>query len=571
MKSVLALARLEYSRHERWALLPRKQGRIPYTALIVIATVALGSTLFDSLLIKKLGQTQEWIYVWGVAWVFCVMVFQWVITFVVGQTPEQDWWLSFPHPRLQLMLGKSLATVAISARIGATLAIGLALAHTVLALVFRASVGVSPGQLGYGLLVCLSVVILLPFAIGFSSLAVVVAKGWLRILAVLHVVGMYALSFIAIMGGIAAATPGTTAAFGFPNLTSTQVLLRALPWFLLCWPVALVCLALTPWGLARLGDARFPNAGSPSYRNDGAVSDTGASKVRRKAFGGEGKAAIRGGARRSARLQLEWASGQKSEFPERTHRPYAALFRLELTRYRWLSRSANRFTSAAAYTWLFVMFVGGFFIELSSLAMFFVPMFASWLIMFGLYTYSMNMRTWDRARGYLPWLLSFPLTRWKLLVVERLAALYAMILANLLSLAACAVGFLLHAMFTPIPREAGLSLALMAQYELVWFVTGALGLGLTSCYAWIMAHPSRVILLLPLAYAPMIVFFYMNNLWTGQNGNSLPAALVDYGFVLAWIIGIGLPLAVWGIWIGARYQHIYMQLAPAKFLFQSAR
>ncbi len=553
MKSVLALARLEYSRHERWALLPRKQGRIPYTALILIATVALGVTLFDGFSIKKLGQTQEWIYVWGVAWFFCVMVFQWVITFVVLQTPEQDWWLSFPLPRLQLMLGKSLATVAISARIGATLAIGLALAHTVLAVVYQAPVGVSLGQFGYGLLICLSVVILLPFAIGFGSLAVVVAKGWLRILAALHGIIMYALSFIAIMGGIAAATPGTMAAFGFPNLTSTQVLLRALPWFLLGWPLALVCLALTPWGLARLGDSRFPNAGSPSYRNDGA-----------------GKL-NRGGSRRSARLQPERPSGQQSELPERPHRPYTALFRLELTRYRWLSRSANRFASAAAYTWLSVMFVGGFFIELSSLAMFLVPMFVSWLIMFGLYTHSMNMRTWDRARGYLPWLLSFPLTRWKLLVVERLAALCAMLLANLLSLAACAVGFLLHAMFTPIPREAGLSLALMAQCELMLFVTGILGLGLTACYAWIMAHPSRVILLLPLSYAPMIVFFYMNILWAGQNGNSLPTALVDYGFVLAWIIGIGLPLAVWGIWIGARYQHIYMQLAPAKFRFQSGR
>ncbi|MHB1682398.1 MAG: hypothetical protein ACYCYO_06150 [Bacilli bacterium] len=553
MKSVLALARLEYSRHERWALLPRKQGRIPYTALIVIATVALGVTLFDSLLIKKLGQMQEWIYVWGIAWVFCVMVFQWVITFVVLQTPEQDWWLSFPHPRLQLMLGKSLATVAISARIGATLAIGLALAHTVLAVVYQAPVGVSLGQFGYGLLVCLSVVILLPFAIGFSSLAVVVAKGWLRILALLHAVVMYALSFIAIMGGIAAATPGTTGAFGFPNLTSTQVLLRALPWFLLGWPLALVCLALTPWGLTRLGDARFPNAGSPSYRNDGA-----------------GKL-IRGGARRSARQQLEWASGQQSEFPERPHRPYAALFRLELTRYRWLSRSANRFASAAAYTWLFLMFVAGFFIELSNLAMFLVPMFVSWLIMFGLYSYSVNLRLWDRNRGYLPWLLSFPLTRWKMLVVERLAALYAMILANLLSLAACAVGFLLHAMFTPIPRETGLTLMLLGQVDLLLFVTGVFGLGLTSCYAWIIAHPSRVILWLPLTYAPVIVFFYVNSLWTGQNGNSLPAALVDYGFVLAWIIGIGLPLAVWGIWIGARYQHIYMQLAPAKFRFQSGR
>ncbi len=560
MKSVLTLARLEYSRHEAWALFSRKREHKPYTALILIATVALGSTLFDSLLIKRLGQVQEWIYVGGVAWILCVMVFQWVITLVVGQTLERDWWLSFPHSRLRLMLGKSLATVAISARIGAILAIGLALAHTFLALVFRAPVGVASTQLGYGLLVCLSVAILLPFAIGFSSLAVA-AKGWLRILGVLHVLVVYALSAIAIIGGIAAATSGPTGAFGFPNLTSTTMLLRALPWFLLGWPFGLVFLALTPWGLTRLGDARFPNAGSPRYRDDAVVSNTkGGSGLRGKAIGAH--------ARKNAWLQPEW----QSELPQRPRRPYVALFRLELTRYRLLSRSANRFASAAAYTWLSLMAVGGFFVELSSAAMFLVPMFVSWFLMYGLYTSSMNIRNLDRTRGYLPWLLSFPLARWKLLVIEKLAALCVMISSILLSLAACAAGFLIHALFTPVPGQAGHSLMLLGQAEPALLVTGALGLGLASCYAWLLAHPWRALLLLPLAYAPMAVFSFMNNLFfSGSIGNSLPATLAGYGSALAWIIGIGLPLAVWGVWIGARYQHVYMQVATSKVHFQSAR
>ncbi len=565
MKSVLALARLEYSRHEAWALLSRKREHKPYAALLAIAIVALGIMLFDGFLIKRLGPVQAWIFFWGVASVFLVMVFHWSITLALGQTLERDWWLSFPHPRLHLMLGKSLVTAAISARIGAMLAIACAVAHTFLAVLYRAPAGISSGQLIYGLLVCLSVVILLPFAIGFSSLGVVTAKGWLRILAVLQLFVIWAMLFIPVFSV-------ATGAFGtLSHLTSTASLLRALPWFLLGWPFAAGCLALTPWGLARLGDARFPNAGSPSYRDGGVLSNTkGRSGVSEKGFVGADRA-LQADAARGPRLQQKWRSDPQSALPDRPHRPYAALFRLELTRYRVLSRSANRFASAAVYTCLFLMLVGGFFVELSSIAMFLVPMLTSWFIMYGLYTYSMNMRTWDRARGYLPWLLSFPLARWKLLVVERLAALCAMILSILLSLAACAVGFLIHALFTPMPSQAGQILIVLGQAELALLITGALGLGLTSCYAWVLAHPSRVILLFPLAYAPMAVFFYMSSHWFGPTGNSLPTALVGYNSALAWTIGVGLPLAVWGIWIGARYQHVYMQVAMSNPLFRAAR
>ncbi len=566
MKSVLALARLEYSRHEAWALFSRRREHKPYAAILAIAIVALGILLFDGLLIKRLGPAQEWIYLWGVACLFLVMVFHWSITLAIGQTLERDWWLSFPHPRLHLMLGKSLATAAISARIGAILAIGFAVAHTFLAVLYRASVGVSPSQLVYGLLVGLSVVILLPFAIGFSSLAVATAKGWLRILVVLQFFVIWAMLFIPVFSA-------ATGAFGgLSRLASTTALLRALPWFFLGWPFAAVCLALTPWGLARLGDARFPNAGSPSYRDDAVLSNRkGRSQASGKALGAADRA-LRGEARRGTRLQQEWQSDAQSDLPQRPHRPYVALFRLELTRYRALSRSANRFASAAAYTWLFLMAVGGFFVELSSTAMFLAPMFLSWFLMYGLYTSSMNIRNLDRTRGYLPWLLSFPLARWKLLVVEKLAALCVMIFSILLSLAACAAGFLIHALFTPVPGQAGQSLMLLGQAELPLLLTGALGLGLASCYAWLLARPSRALLLLPLAYAPMAVFYFMNNLFfSGPNGNSLPATLAGYGSALAWIIGVGLPLAVWGVWIGARYQHIYMQVATSKLHFQSAR
>ncbi|MHB1630422.1 MAG: hypothetical protein ACYCVB_18975 [Bacilli bacterium] len=566
MKSVLTLARLEYSRHEAWALFSAKRDHKPYRALSAIGTVALGIMLFDGLLIKRLGPAQEWISLWGVACIFLVMVFHWSITLAIGQTLERDWWLSFPHPRLHLMLGKSLATAAISARIGAMLAIGFAVAHTVLAVLYRASIGVSPGQLVYGLLVGLSVVILLPFAIGFSSLAVATAKGWLRILVVLQFFVIWAMLFIP-------ASSAATGAFGgLSRLSSTAALLRALPWFFLGWPFAAVCLALTPWGLARLGDARFPNAVSPGYRDDAVLSNRkGRSEVSEKALGAADRA-LRAGARRGIRLQQEWQSDRQSEWPQRPRRPYAALFRMELTRYRALSRSANRFTSAAAYTWLFLMVVSGFFVELSSISMFLGPMFVSWFLMFGLYTASMNVRNLDRARGYLPWLLSFPLARWKLLVVEKLAALCVMILSILLSLAACAAGFLIHALFTPVPGQAAQSLMLLGQAESALLVTGALGLGLSSCFAWLLAHPWRTLLLLPLVYAPMAVFFFMNNLFfSGSSGNSLPATLTGYGPALAWIVGVGLPLAVWGVWIGARHQHVYMQVAASNLHFQSAR
>ena len=369
-----ALSDLEYKRHRAWSLGPesnvRAVGGIFLTLLAAGLWVALGdgqNTHPTLLIVLPLA-----------VYIYAVGILSGIGFLTTTTSNEWEWWVLIPHSRLTLVLGRAWTYVRLSVRVAFLLGFAALVDYVISWSLLGQTLLPSGPLLQLVLAVCLTAIVATPVAVAFGMLGMAFATGYFRI------------GLILIFGG-----PSTLVGLliGLRHLSSvtalTALLLKSCLWVLgLGWPLTLLAAWLAAHGVNRLGNTSLRETGGavapPPDRFSDDTSGTRRLRDRSKSAGTQPL-------------------------------PWLALWQLELSRFRWLSRRAVPAERLTAWGVLMTLMIGGFLSGFSPSAVSMVP--AEWLLMssmvIGIVSYTLPSR--DVRTGYGLWWLAMPFTRKKLL------------------------------------------------------------------------------------------------------------------------------------------------------------
>ncbi|WP_151737268.1 hypothetical protein [Paenibacillus tengchongensis] len=513
MTALKTMIALEYSRFSLKRLPPAQRMLLP--CLLFIVLVMAGMLLPSA----RVPQCTPFIYAVLLLWA-SAMGFPALHMLVFPGHSYRDWILTFPHSRLHLLYAKSIAFLKQFGNAALLLALA---ALTVYALSVATgrydpvpAVELARLLAAYGLLLCALLPLLVVLGLAFSLL-MSASKWWLPLVLPYTLLWMLPLVVIALNF-----IPDGLHVLDYYTMTPGHAALAALVLFLIGWPV---CYALLPL-------------------------------IARHGFGSIGQnEAIH--ARMESNKEAA-AAGKTIGPPAASSSPLFMLYRLEASRYRsWEQRKWVRILKAAAA----FAFAGLFFLLSISprilqpgyTLLFILPVVLGCLWTLG--------RTGGLERRQLSWWLGMPHKRSSLLWTSVAAVWVAVTRINaVFSLAAAAgIGAALGA-----GRTNAADAVLYGHWLLFTFAAYTLALTLVLCLLQIIyaLMNSRLLTLLifPLALLSSSQSILINKYLFPED---IAANPIPSWTLLAWVAGIGLPLAWSCVTAGAKYLHLGLRSAAA--------
>lgn len=503
------LVELEFSRYESW--LPRldRKGLLTSVSAILILLLAMLYLFRD--------QHEPTFLFTGGAFAMIVLgiysaAFE-VLSFTIRL--DRDWWLTFPHSRTVLIYAKFIALMKFVGRMGVYAAISFLLLYLVMIQMGTIeALGLAKLVSTLGATIILAAAAT-PVAIGFGLMLSLMYKGWAK--------RLLFFPYLIVLGA------GPLVMFFIMTDTGSLNISWFNPGQLLVYTAVIVIVGfpLTYMILKSVGRRGLQYA----------------AEVGRYVASNDPKS------KKEVRLRKRESYGKG----------FIALFRLELSRYTYYE--AKPIIKIVMFTILAGVMIATFFIfpNINGLVMF--PMVVIILLLIMVIASSLNLNTFESAKGALIWWLSYPYDR-RILSLSRTVALWLTSLKYMLMIwAAYWIGLIASWLF----KSTELSIVITA-FQWFIFTTVLFGsafiiiLGVLQIGYYFMKSIFLALLMAPLyfgaIYAPVMMMqvFYPDDLYNVSPEWTLLGITLLIGMLLAGV----------GMWFGPKYLYLLVdQQAPA--------